>query len=287
MVRLCLCALSLLAALPSLRAQTVTPTRYVVYKHIGDAELKLQIFEPPALAAGPARPAIVLFFGGGWINGDPSQLYPQCARLAAEGMVAMSAEYRIASKHHTTPKESVMDAKSCLRWIQGHAAELHVDPSRLAAGGASAGGHLAIAAVALPGLNETGEDPVPIRLAALVLFNPVVDNGPGGYGYDRVKDYFKAISPMENLRAGLPPTIAHWGTQDKFVPVATAEKFKAEMLRLGNRCEVDLYAGQAHGFFNFNKPPGNPYYERTMAASEAFLRSLGLIPGPAAIANAK
>ena len=39
---------------------------------------------------------------------------------------------------------------------------------------------------------------------ALALFNPVYDNGPDGYGYSRVKDYWKKISPAHLLTEDVP-----------------------------------------------------------------------------------
>src|SRR5210317_1899318 len=94
------------------------PDKEVVYKTIGDVELKLHIFNPEGHKASDESPAIVFFFGGGWMGGSPSQFYPHCDYLASRGMVAMSAEYRVKGKHKTSPKECVMDGKSAVRWIR-------------------------------------------------------------------------------------------------------------------------------------------------------------------------
>ena len=59
------------------------------------------------------KPAMVFFFGGGWVGGTPKQFYPQCEYLADRGMVAISAEYRVRSRHQTTPFECVKDGKVC------------------------------------------------------------------------------------------------------------------------------------------------------------------------------
>ena len=103
--------------------------------------------------------------------------------------------------------------------------KLGVDPQRIGAGGGSAGGHVAAAVATVPGLNEEGEDLSTSCLPdALVLFNPVYDNGPEGFGYTKVKERYKEISPMHNLREGMPPTIVFLGDQDKLIPVSTGEK---------------------------------------------------------------
>ncbi|MEI6074845.1 MAG: alpha/beta hydrolase [Verrucomicrobiota bacterium] len=89
---------------------------------------------------GQPRPTIIFFFGGGWTVGTPIQFYPECAHFADEGYIAISADYRIASVNHTTPFDGVTDGKSAIRWVRQHAAELGLDPARIVAAGASAGG---------------------------------------------------------------------------------------------------------------------------------------------------
>ena len=158
------------------------------------------------------------------------------------------------SRHKATPFDCVEDGKSALRWVRTHAKKLGVDPNRIAAGGGSAGGHVAAAVATVPGLNAPGDDSsVSCLPDALVLFNPVYDNGPGGFGYPKLKDRYREISPMHNLREGMPPTIVFLGDQDRLIPVSTAEKFRDEMRKLGNRSELVVYPGQSHGFFNQGK----------------------------------
>ena len=86
------------------------------YKDVGGHTLNLHIFRSPDHSpTKEPKPAIVFFFGGGWVGGTPTQFYPQCEYLADRGMVAMAAEYRVKSRHNTTPFECVMDGKSALR----------------------------------------------------------------------------------------------------------------------------------------------------------------------------
>ena len=70
------------------------------------------------------------------------------------GMVGMVADYRVSSRHKTTPFDCVKDAKSAVRWARRNAERLGIDPDRLAVGGGSAGGHLAAATATVDGLNE-------------------------------------------------------------------------------------------------------------------------------------
>ena len=116
-----------------------------VYKTIGDSRLNLYIFNPPESAPSARRAAIVFFFGGGWESGSPVQFAAQCRNIASLGMVAITADYRVLSRQHSTIVDSVRDAKSAIRYVRENAARLGIDPQRIAAGGGSAGGHLAAA----------------------------------------------------------------------------------------------------------------------------------------------
>jgi acetyl esterase/lipase len=272
-------ALSLLCALPaySLEVEGFQPDKEVVYKLVGDLKLRLHVFTPPDHKPSDKRAAIVFFFGGGWNVGSPSQFFPHCDYLASRGMLAMSAEYRVQSRNNTTPRECVKDGKSAVRWIREHAKELGVNPQQIVAGGGSAGGHVAAATGTTKGFEEEGENlDVSSCPDALVLFNPVFDNGPGGYGYARVKGYWRGISPMHNIDERTPPTIVLLGTQDRLVPVKTGREYKQRMEERGLRCDLRLYDGQPHGFFNYREIEN---YTKTVIEMDRFLASLGYLKG--------
>lgn len=254
------------------------PDRKVPCKSGPGWTLAIHVFSPPGWTAADTRPAIVFFFGGGWRKGSPAQFYPHCRYLASRGMVAMSAEYRVESVHGATPFDCVADGQSAVRWIRGHAAELGIDPARLAAGGGSAGGHVAAATAVCRPLDGEGADGS-CRPSALVLFNPVVDNAPTGYGVSRIGPRWREISPLHNLCAGAPPTILFLGTADALVPVATAREYARRIEESGGRCEVCLYDGQPHAFFNY-RDGANPFYYATVREADRFLASLGYLSGP-------
>jgi acetyl esterase len=269
---------------------TQEPDRTVVFKSAatgkgGPASLKLYIFNPPEHKASAKSPAIVFFFGGGWLGGTSTQFFPHCRYLASRGMAAISAEYRVKNLHNTTPMECVKDGTSAIRWIRQHASELGIDPAKLAAGGGSAGGQVAAATGTGKAFQEQGEDfSVSSRPDALVLFNPVVDNGPGGYGHDRVKEYWRKFSPIHNIDKNAPPTVIFLGTSDNLVPVKTAKKYKKIMEAKGRRCDIHLYDGQPHGFFNFCNLDN---FTKTLVEADRFLTSLGYLKGCPTLQNHK
>lgn len=257
------------------------------YKQIGDVKLSLWIYTPPSHQPSDKRPAIVFFFGGGWTNGSPTQFEQHCKHLASRGMVAITADYRVASRHQTKVIDCMRDSKSAIRWVRGNAARLGIDPNRIAAGGGSAGGHLAAVTGIMEGVDEPGENlQVSSRSNAMVLFNPalVLANAPEA-GLERgdvakFEERFGAppesVSPYHHVKKGAPPAIIFHGKADTTVPYKTAEAFAAKMKAAGNRCELDGYAEQAHGFFNYGRGTGE-YYTKTVARMDTFLTSLGYL----------
>lgn len=256
------------------------PDQEVTYREVDGAELKMHIFLPEGFDPADQRPAVVFFFGGGWNGGAPRQFYSFSAYLAERGMVAMAAEYRTKTSHGVDPFTCVEDAKAAMRWAREHAAEWGIDPRRLAAGGGSAGGHLAAATAFVPGLNgaEANLD-ISCVPDALILYNPVMDNGPTGYGFERVGHRFQEISPLHNIGPEAPPpTVAFLGTEDDLVPVETMRTFANAIRREGGRCDAHIYEGASHGFFN-EKRWGNLRYFEVLRTTDRFLGSLGWLEG--------
>jgi len=257
-------------------------TQVETYRKIGDIEMKVWIFNPTEKATSP-RAAIVFFFGGGWTGGSPVQFEAQSRELAARGMVALVADYRVASRQQAKPADCVSDAKACVRWIRTNAVRLGIDPDRIAAAGGSAGGHLAAATGTLPGLEGSDQD---LKISsvpnAMVLFNPGTVMAPfpdldlKGFGAGLDKAKFgcepEAISPLHHVKKGTPPTIIFHGKADTTVPYTTVEKFAEIMKKNGNRCELVGYEGEKHGFFNTSKK------QETLEAADTFLVSLGYLP---------
>jgi len=249
----------------------------VIYKQIDTISLSMEVYYPANYQSGETYPAMVFFFGGGWKGGTTKQFEPHAQYFAGRGMVCFLADYRVSSRHGTTPFESLKDAKSAVRYIRKHAERFHIEPDSIIASGGSAGGHLAAATALVDGFNDSTDDlSVSCRPNALVLFNPVIDNGPGGYGYERVGEQYKYFSPLHNISKDAPPTIFFLGTEDDLIPVETARYYQTVMEQVGSRCELILYEEEGHGFFNY----GSRYnYWQTVLKADEFLRSLGYIDG--------
>lgn len=271
----------------------LTGARAEVFKKIGDIELKLFVFQPQAHQPTDKRAAVVFFFGGGWSSGSPSQFQRQAEHLAKRGMVAICADYRVKIRHQVQADKCLTDAKSAVRWVRQHAAKLGVDPDRIAAGGGSAGGHLAAATALVPGFEEAGEDlAISSQPNALALFNPAVMLAPAEglptEHAERVKRIdemtggkAKSLSPYHFIKSGQPPTIVFHGTGDSTVPFVTVELFGKAMRAAGNRCEIVPFEGEPHGFFNPGRSKGDDKdaaFKRSLQLTDEFFVSLGYLP---------
>lgn len=272
-------------------AQPAKPTlpeaRTEIYKTTNGAKLPIHIYAPKGHQTGANRPAIVFFFGGSWKNGNPGQFEQHCRYLASRGMVAMTAEYRVLSRHGVRAVDCYLDAKDAVRWARANADRLGIDPDRLAAGGGSAGGHLAGALGTIPCLGDPAGAKIQSSVPnALALFNPalVVARVGGkdlpfpaekliGMPY-RMGVPAAQLSPWHNIAPNQPPAIIFHGKADPTVKYATAEWFTEKYLAAGNRCDLVGYDDEVHGFFNYGKD-GNRMFVATVKEMDRFLTSLG------------
>jgi acetyl esterase/lipase len=251
-------------------------TKEIVYKTTPQGELKLHVFSPAGEVQITAlRPCIVFFFGGGWKSGSYLQFVPQAEYLASR---AISADYRIASIHKTTPDKCVEDAKSAIRWVRGHSTELGIDPSKVIAAGGSAGGHLAACTALVSAYDAESDDKnISAKPNAMVLFNPAMniatlfkqrDTGDSPITLDMAE----AITPNSFVSKDTPPAILFFGTADKLK--LGGDEYVKKARELGLRAEMWAAADMPHGFFN-----KAPWIQVTAKKMDEFLISLGYLGG--------
>ena len=248
----------------------------IVYKEI-DGKLLEMTFYRPVVDILEKLPAIVFFFGGGWVSGNPEHFAMQAEYFASRGIIAVCPDYRTKNNAGTTPFESVKDARTAMRFLKINATNLGIDTTRMVAAGGSAGGHLA-ACTALINLNEESDNfKISPKPMALVLFNPVVDTGKRGYGQEKVNGREFEISPVHHITESAPPTLIMHGKKDTTVPFENVVRFKQAMKQVGCQCILAGYKNQTHGFFNFSKKP--KFFKKTMLRTELFLEEMNLLKG--------
>ena len=253
------------------KIQQIKPEK-ILYKNTNEGELNLFVYKPSEFDVKKKYSCIVFFHGGGWNSGNPEQFQRQSRYFASRGMVAVSVEYRIRNKHGTSPIQAMEDTKSAIRFIRSNARLLSIDPSKIAAAGGSAGGHLAAVAGNIDLFNNSDEDlTISSKPNLLILYNPVIDFGTRKWLWiNNPSD----ASPIHNISKGSPPTIILTGTNDKIVPVESIMNYKKIMESIGSRCDVILYEGAEHAFFN----TGEDFVD-TLYRTDVFLKSLEYIDG--------
>ena len=262
----------------------------VIYKKASNTDLKLWLFYPKDPNKEDNKPAIVFFFGGGWRGGTPAQFEMQCKYLASRGLVAITADYRVSSRHQTKARACVEDGKSAIRWIRQNAGKLGIDSRRVAAGGGSAGGHVAATIGTIKGFEAEGEDiEFSSQPDALLLFNPAVTLDDIGKEFiipeekkatlaERVGTNPRKLSPYHHIDKNLPPSIIFHGTNDDAVPFATVRLFQKRASEMGNHCKLVSFSGKPHGFFNWGRFENAPF-RKSMYETDLFLSKLGWLKG--------
>jgi acetyl esterase len=251
-----------------------------VYKTAGETKLEVHVFKPQELKEGDLipRPAVAFFYSSGWDSGLLSQFAPHCMHFSHRGAVAFLFDYRVSSRHNSTPRDSMADARSAIRWIRMNAEALGIDPSKIIAAGGAAGAQIALSAAMLEGFDDEGDDlSIPCCPDALLLFNPILDTTRKGSEAEKFTDKkdAKAASPIHHCRKRLPPMMLFHGTLDRVVPYETSRKFVRKLRWRGNDCKLTTYEGCGHGFYNFNVDAG--LYELTLNVADAFLVERGFL----------
>jgi acetyl esterase/lipase len=113
--------------------------RDIVYGQADGVDLKLDLARP---AEGGPFPAVVCIHGGAWQSGAKSGYAAVIYMLAQKGYAAATVEYRFAPKYRYPAQ--IDDVRRAVRYLRARAAELKIDPTRMAALGDSAGGQLAL-----------------------------------------------------------------------------------------------------------------------------------------------
>ena len=223
-------------------------------------ELPLRLYRP---ASGRPRPALLYFFGGGWVLGTIDTADGVSRSLAnSSGALVVVPGYRLAPEHPFPA--AIDDCYAALRWVAGHAAEIGADPARLAVGGDSAGGNLA-AAVAL---RARADGPA---LAGQLLVYPNTDQLADDESMRAADDPFlfnrrsvawyrehylaspaDAANPLASpLRAeslaGLPPALVITAEYDPLRD--QGEAYARRLADDGVPVELRRYQGMVHGFF--------------------------------------
>ncbi|WP_165223427.1 alpha/beta hydrolase [Aquisphaera insulae] len=123
----------------SARGEDVRFQAGIIFSEPGGESLRLDLARP-ASGDGPF-PAVICIHGGGFSGGRREDYDDLCRKFARRGYVAVTIDYRLAPRHRWPAQ--IHDVKAAVRWVRAHAGEYGIDPEKIAAMGASAGGHLA------------------------------------------------------------------------------------------------------------------------------------------------
>jgi acetyl esterase/lipase len=255
-----------LVAVDLLRGIAMPPVRRrsLVYITRDAHELRLDLYQPQA-AAEPA-PGVLVVHGGAWQRGDSTQLAPLNRYLAARGYVVAAINYRLSPTHRFPAAHE--DVLAALGYLKDHAAELGLDPRRLALLGRSAGGQLALLAAYTAGdpaiRGVVGfYAPTDMRYGYANPANPRVIDSRGvleaflGGNPELVAAAYDAASPVDFIGPATPPTLLIHGGRDELVSPRQSERLAERLAQAGRPHMVLRLPWATHGCdFNFSGPSG-------------------------------
>ncbi len=236
--------------------------RDIVFGKGGDVELTLNLARPKGLTR--PVPAIVALHGGGWAAGRKEQLDAITRLIAKEGMVAVTAQYRLGPKH-AWPAQ-IEDAKCAVRWLRANAQEWNVDPERIGAIGFSAGAHLALLLGTMDprdGLEGAGghADQSSKVQAVISFFGPVDLDRKGDDARAQIEKQVlarvlgpkfaedpAAASPITYVDKADAPILMFQGTRDPLVNHGQAVAMLEKLNEVGRTAEVVFLVGLGHGW---------------------------------------
>ncbi|WP_293787166.1 alpha/beta hydrolase [uncultured Pedobacter sp.] len=111
----------------------------ICYARYPTGDLFLDVISPKK--PQKLRPAVLFVFGGGWRSGNRAQNIPLAQKMAQNGYVAITTDYRLST--HAQFPAAVYDLKNTVRWIKANAAQFNIDTNKITVAGFSAGGQLA------------------------------------------------------------------------------------------------------------------------------------------------
>ena len=254
----------------------------VTYHTAGGHDLKLDVY--PSTSSAPA-PTLIYFHGGGWLGGNKQLSALFVMPYLAMGWTVVNVEYRVGPV--ALAPAAVEDCRCAVRFALARAKEYNIDPNRVVLSGHSAGGHLAMITGMLPvsaGLDRQCAGQEEIRVAAIVNWYGITDvvdelSGPNMKDYavrwlgsqtDR-ESIARRVSPINWVRAGLPPIITIHGDADPVVPYQHAVRLSQALDRVDVRNQLVTISGGLHGGFSAADQT------RAYTAIEAFLKRVGVL----------
>ena len=239
-------------------AGRVTVENDVVFGTGGGRDLRCNIYRPPDQR--PNAPSVLLVHGGGWSQGDRSQLHGYGILLGRVGYLCVACEYRLSGESKWPAQ--IHDVKAALRWMRANAGDLGIDPDKIAVSGNSAGGHLALIVGGTPNLpqfeGEGGNAGVSTDIAAVIAFYAPAALSRESAEVDSVltmlmgdhptAEALRGVSPVSHVNPNFPPTMLVHGAKDELVPPEASLRMYRDLNEAGVPAELHMFAGEPHGF---------------------------------------
>jgi len=198
-------------------------------------------------------PAMIYLHGGGWVEGNRSDLSSTAAFYAKRGIAGFTVDYTLATSNASAWPANIQDVLAAVHFIKENAQNFNIDPTRLAAMGSSAGAHLASLLGTLSGkeaflTNATLEKvQLVINYASVAdlefvgqnrtennnLIYSLVSSLFGNISYEQNPNLWREASPATYISADDATFVFIHGVSDRIVPIEIAESFNIKLQNAG------------------------------------------------------
>ena len=245
----------------------------IAYENVGGRVERLDVYVPSGPVPAGGRPTLLAIHGGGWRKFDKSDYGPEIAgQFERAGFVVVAIDYQLSAPGRPSWPANIADVRAASLWTHQHAAGFGIDPSRIAAIGESAGGHLATllgvdpngTPPGTPSVQSPAADPTNTASISAVIdfYGPSDLFALAGQSYvgglaaaqflagppQAQSASYADASPVDHVTSGSAPVLMLHGTADTIVPIDQSRELAAALSAAGVPNRLIAVAGAAHGF---------------------------------------
>jgi acetyl esterase/lipase len=252
--------------------------------HYGSASL--EVLDVYMNKKSSSQPAVVMVHGGGWHNGDKSQVAKDAQGVAQDGFTVFNIDYTLDSTSQAGYPMEVQQVEAAVHWVIANGAKYGADAQKLDLVGGSAGGQLVDLAAPLLNSQQPHTVTAVVSLSAPTDFISLIPllqralSGSSASAYIKhefnFNDYFgcnvtqqpscassaeRSASPALAVTASDCPKYFILNSQRELVPLSQAKEFDSNLQRLGCNPQMTVVPGRYHAFkyFSAEQTPINQF----------------------------
>jgi acetyl esterase len=264
------------------------PVTEVSNVHYGPASL--EVLDVYMNKKSSSQPAVVMVHGGGWHNGDKSQVAKNAQAVAQDGFTVFNIDYTLDSSSQAGYPMEVQQVEAAVQWVIANGAKYGANAQKLDLVGGSAGAQLVDLAAPLLDSQHPHTVTAVVSLSAPTDFTTLIPLLQRALSSSAASNYIKhqfnfnyyfgcnvtqqpscatsaerSASPALVVTASDCPRYFILNSQRELVPLSQAKEFDSNLQRLGCNPHMTVVPGRYHAFkyFSAEQTPINQFLKST------------------------